>query len=184
MSIKDDLKELCETMTGEKSNGNTINAVLKDVCKNLTGKDSAGKTISETIKDIDTNYPDKLTVDVNVGASVDLLGKTINDLQEKVYIEDNKIYGKLKYVTGYTGFSGDVSEQSGNYLVLHCTANNSSAITVEVKNGTHGPSTLDDDGIIICRIANKATQSIEVKNGDKTINLSLAELVVEPAPAE
>ena len=162
MSIRDELKELCET---------------------ITGKASTGRTISEIVKDINANYPDKITIDTNVG-DTDLLGKTIKDLQENVYIKDNKIYGKLKYVTGYTGFSGDVSEQSGNYLVLHITANNDEAIKAELINGLHGQVTLDSDGILIVRISNQSTQSVQIKNGEKTVDLSIANLVIEQAPTE
>ena len=162
MSIRDELKELCGT---------------------ITGKASTEKSIAGIIKEINDNYPDKITVDTNVG-NTDLLGKTINDLQENVIIKGNKIVGKLKYVTGYTGFSGDVSEQSGNYLVLHITANNSDAIKAELINGLHGQVTLDSDGILITRISNKATQSVQIKNGDKTVDLSLEGLEIEAAPEE
>lgn len=159
MSIRDELKELCVTLTGKASTGNII---------------------AEIVKDINVNYPDKIIVDTNVGTT-DLLGKTINDLQENVLIKGNEIVGRLKYVTDYTGFSGDVAEQSGNYLVLHITANNSNPIKAELINGLHGEVTLDDDGILITRISNKATQSIQIKNGDKTINLSIAGLVLDTA---
>ena len=183
MSIKEALKDLGQTMTGEACEGNTTKSVLKSICKNITGKDSNGKTISAVIKDIDNNYPDKITIDTNVG-STDLLGKTMADLQENVAIEGNNIVGKLKYVTDYTGFSGDVSEQSGNYLVLHITANNDEVIKAELINGLHGQVTLDDDGILITRISNKATQSIQIKNGSKTVDLSISDLVLEPEPTE
>lgn len=55
-------------------------------------------------------------------------------------------------MTGYTGFSGDETEQSGNYLALHCASESGAAITVEVDGGHHGPATLDEDGIIIMRL--------------------------------
>ena len=184
MSIKKDLQELGKTMTGEVCDGNTTKNVLKSLCKNLTGKESKGKTISDVIKDIDNNYPGKLIADVNVAASVDLLGKTINDLQKGVTFIGNNIVGELKYVTGYTGFSGDVSEQSGNYLVTHYTANSDNDIVVELVNGTRGPVTLDEDGILISRITNKTTQKIKVTCGDKVEIFDLTGLVLEPAPAE
>ena len=159
MSIRDELKSLCETMTGKTSTGSTIAAIVKD---------------------INDNFPDKITIDTNVG-NTDLLGKTMSDLQQGITIKNNAITGKLKYVSDYTGFSGDASEQSGNYLVLHITANNSSPIKAELINGIHGQVTLDEDGILITRITNKATQSIQIKNGDKTIDLSIEGLVLEEA---
>ena len=73
-------------------------------------------------------------------------------MQEGIKVGNNSISGVLKYVTGYTGFSGDTSEQSGNYLALHCTSEPGATITVEVDGGHHGPATLDGDGIIILRL--------------------------------
>lgn len=92
-------------------------------------------------------------------------------MQENVVVGDSAITGTLKYVTGYTGFSSTVSEQSGNYLVLHCVDAEADSITVEVVGGTSGPVTLDEDGIIIDRIAS-TEQSIRVvstKDGVETV---------------
>lgn len=103
------------------------------------------------------------TKTVGLSGDVDLLGKEADDLQEDVEIANGAITGTLKYVTGYTGFSGDVAEQSGNYLALKVTAVEGATITVELKNGTLGhPVTLDEDGMIVIRISNKTTQSVEV----------------------
>lgn len=103
------------------------------------------------------------TKTVGLSGDVDLLGKTADDLQEDVEVANGAITGTLKYVTGYTGFSGDVAEQSGNYLALKVTAIDGATITVELINGTVGhPVELDEDGMIVVRIANKSTQSVEV----------------------
>lgn len=66
------------------------------------------------------------------------------------------IIGTLKYVTGYTGFSGDPNEQQGNYLALHIDSEVEGAtITVELIGGDHpGAVTLDEDRTIILRIKN------------------------------
>lgn len=77
-------------------------------------------------------------------------------------IGSNAITGTLKHVTDYTGFSSDTELQSGNYLVLHCEAENADKITVELVGGTKGPVTLDDDGIIVIRITDPATQTVKV----------------------
>ena len=121
----------------------------------------------------------ELDVDTNVSASEDLFGKVISDLQENVEIGTDSITGTLKYVDDYTGFSSDPEMQSGNYLVLHCTTNDSDPITVEVVGGTSGPRTLDADGIIVLRIADKDTQTIQVISGNITKNYSLTNLVIE-----
>ena len=121
----------------------------------------------------------ELTVDSDVSDSVDLFGKTVNDLQTGVTIGENSITGTLKYVTDYTGFSSDPAMQSGNYIVIHCEVNDATPITVEVVNGVSGPVTLDDDGIAVLKIADKDTQSIRVISGDITKTYSLTGLTVE-----
>ena len=91
-----------------------------------------------------------------------MLGKVITDLQSGVSVGENAIAGELLYVDDYIGFSSKVEEQSGNYLVLHCeSAEPDAVITVEVIGGYSGPVTLDEDGIIILRIASTA-QSVRV----------------------
>ena len=104
-----------------------------------------------------------MSIDADISTSVDLLGKIVTDLQESIVVGDTAITGTLKHVTGYTGFSGDVEEQSGNYLAIHCEVPDAeeATITVEVVGGTSGPVTLDSDGIIIDRIAN-TSQKIRV----------------------
>ena len=87
----------------------------------------------------------------------------VNDLQSGIIVGEDGITGTVKHVTGYTGFSGDVSEQSGNYLVLHCAVPDVAGVTIstELIGGVHGPVTLDDDGLIIYRVTSN-TQSIKV----------------------
>lgn len=106
-----------------------------------------------------------LTVDASIGASVDLFGKTADDLQSGIVVDDdnNAIRGTLNYIADYSSaYSGD--EAHGNYLVLHCEVPGEEGVTItsELVNGTHGPVTLDSDGIVISRITNKSTQTIKV----------------------
>ncbi len=86
------------------------------------------------------------------------------DLQSDINIDGSKITGILKYVTGYTGFSGNTDEQKGNYIALHAETDFSEdSITLELINGTVGhPVTLDADGLMIVRITNKDTQKIRI----------------------
>lgn len=114
-------------------------------------------------------------VDVNIAADTDLLGKVVGDLQEDIVIGEYSISGNLKFVSDYTGFSGDVKEQSGNYLVLHFTNNGEDSITVEVINGFSGPVQLDEDGLIVLRIANNS-QRVKVTSGDTSKEYSLEKL--------
>ena len=82
------------------------------------------------------------TIDADIEDSVDLLGKKASDLQKGVFIVDGKVFGTLKYVTGYTGFSGRADEQEGYYLALHYECEDADSIKV---NGV----TLDEDGLHI-----------------------------------
>ena len=102
------------------------------------------------------------------------------------------VNGTLKYVTEYTGFSGDVAEQSGNYLALRVdTDDEDDEITVELLGGSVGhPVTLDSDRNIVCRITNAKTQKIRVvvnhTNTDNTVSTetstySLSGLTLESA---
>lgn len=101
-----------------------------------------------------------LRVDADIPASTDLLGKSVTDLESGVVVSGNKITGALKYVTGYTGFSGDPTEQEGNYLALkyYIPDLTGYSIEVEVVGGTSGPVTLDPDGLHIIRVLNKANK--------------------------
>ena len=105
------------------------------------------------------------TIDADIADSVDLLGKKASDLQEGVFIVDGKVFGTLKYVTGYTGFSGRADEQEGYYLVLHFECEGADSIKV---NGV----TLDSDGIHIL-IMKKKSGNIKVefiKNSDSYVD--------------
>lgn len=121
----------------------------------------------------------------------DLLGKTASDLQEDIIVNDNGVYGTLKKVAGYTGFSGNVAEQSGHYLALKIdTEDDDDEITVELLGGTVGhPVTLDSDRNIVLRITNPLKQKIRVVathigENDEPVTvtklLRLVDLTLEP----
>lgn len=103
-------------------------------------------------------------VDTDIQASTDLFGKSVDDLQSDISVTSSGISGTLKYVTGYTGFSGNVEEQSGNYLALHIdTQEEVDSITVELLNGSLGHAvTLDSDRTIVIRITDESTQQVKV----------------------
>lgn len=128
-----------------------------------------------------------MSVDADIPASEDLFGKTVSDLQSGVAISGNAITGTLKYVDDYTGFSSKTEEQSGNYLAIHAADSKADSITVEVLGGTSGPRTLDSDGLIVLRIADKNTQRVQVKSYKDgavkdTKTYSLTGLTLEAAP--
>lgn len=95
-------------------------------------------------------------------------------MQENIAIGSDRISGSLKYVTGYTGFSGKTEEQSGNYLALICDGEPSAdEVTFELVNGTLGhPVTLDEDRIIVVRITDTENQYIVVKATKDGITMS------------
>lgn len=89
----------------------------------------------------------------------DLFGKEISDLQEDIEVGEDVITGTLKYVADYSSaFSGD--EASGNYIALHCEVPNEDDVTITFK--ITNPVTLDSDGNVVGRIADKSTQTITV----------------------
>lgn len=113
-----------------------------------------------------------LTVRAATDDDGDLFGKDASDLQSNITINNGVISGTLNYISGYTdAFSGD--EANGHFLALQCTSVEGATITVEVLGGAHGASTLDEDGLIVCRIAN-TNQQIKVvttKEGQSSIQI-------------
>ena len=124
-----------------------------------------------------------LSVTADIPEDTDLLGKVVSDLQEDVTVGKNAISGTLHYVTGYTGFSGNASEQEGNYLALHFEAEDATSISVKVIGSDHDPATLDEDGLLVLRIRDIA-QGIEVYtvvDGVTYMNAFEFNLICEPA---
>lgn len=131
---------------------------------------------------------DSITIAVNaepfiVGPETDsfgsLFGKLASDLQANVTIVGNVISGRLKYVSGYIGFSSKPDEQEGNYLALKVEGVEASdVVTVELIGGTVGhPIALDSDRNIVLKIANTETQSVKVVvNGEATKTYALTGL--------
>ena len=109
-------------------------------------------------------------------------------MQSNVAINGDVVTGTLKYVTGYTGFSGDPAEQKGNYLALHFSSEDEGAvITAQMFNGSHPDRivTLDEDGILICRVPSndcviKVTATVEGEGSSIKV-YSLAGLTLTPA---
>ena len=79
-------------------------------------------------------------------------------------MKGNKISGTLKYVSGYTGFSSNVEEQSGHYIAMRYDPTPSDGeVHVTLLNGTVGERTLDEDHIMVARIKDASTQKIQVR---------------------
>lgn len=129
------------------------------------------------------HYP-MLKIDAEaVAPNVDLLGKTAAELQTEIRINNlDEIRGKLKYVTGYDGYEQGAE---GNFVALHFDTDADTTTTVEVLNRdpATGPSTLDSDGICICRITNKQNKIRVITTKDGVTNTkiySLKYITLEP----
>lgn len=102
-------------------------------------------------------------------------GKEVDDLQSNIEINEGsqQILGTLRYVTGYTGWSGDPEKQSGNYLALDFAATpaESAVIKVEVIGGnSEGNPITVDDGYCVFRITDKKQKiKVTATNGDNVI---------------
>lgn len=93
-----------------------------------------------------------------------LFGKKVNELQSDVNFVGDNIQGALKYVTGYTGFSGDPELQEGNFLAFKVAPSlgEGATYTIEVVNGHSGPVELDSDMNAVIRIESNSTQSLKI----------------------
>lgn len=188
MSIRTSLKGLVESLGGT-STAKSIPAILGEVVTAIGGTDT-GKTIAEKIDCITAkkwadNPLSALAADVNIGGSVDLLGKVVGDLQENVVVGTDKITGTSKYVTGYTGFSGKKAEQKGNYLALHFGVPNMTIgtdVTIKVNDVS-----LDPDGLHIIRFKDDSKKPKIIVKAEKdgyatfTKVYDLSEIVRQPA---
>lgn len=141
---------------------------IKDALKRFVvfwGGKTESRTTSDLLDDVNTtlgahNNPlINLTIDVDIAADTDLLGKVVGDLQENVHIYRDSIEGTLFKIEDYTGFSGIKEEQSGNYIALHAFVPGSDfeyADGVRIKAIRPGRTvTLDSDGILILRVPDK-----------------------------
>lgn len=119
-------------------------------------------------------------------SSVDLFGKNCEDLQEDIAVANGAITGTLKYVTGYTGFSGKAKEQKGNFIAIKVTNSSADEIYAGIAPSVSGKELvkLDADGIIVIQVNDHENQEIRVevvKDGvHDGFDLSLADLVCTP----
>ena len=111
-----------------------------------------------------------MSVDTNVGATTNLFGKTVGELQENVVISTNSIAGHFFYQgedDPYTGFWPSNPEmQLGNFIAIHCNVPDMSVSQYSISVKITDPVTLDPDGIFVGRIADKNSQTITVVASD------------------
>ena len=96
-----------------------------------------------------------LTVDFDIPATTDLLGKSVTDLQENVSINGDVISGILKYVADYSSAGYGPDEKAGNFIAFHVDIPgcDDATITATANNRT---KTFDDDGLDITRVSSTA----------------------------
>lgn len=149
-----------------------------------------GQTIADVINEKEIDIKDNplaaLAMDFDIPDSIDLLGKVASDLQEDMTVDvAGKVTGTSKYVTGYTGFSGDPAEQEGNYVAFHISVGElviGTNVTVKVNNVTMDPDGLH---VMIFRDSSKNPKAIVEASADghKTIKkvFDFTEVVRMPA---
>ena len=99
------------------------------------------------------------------------LGKEVDDLQSNIEVNSNAIMGTLRYVTGYTGFSEDVSKQSGNFLSLDLTATPADATVKAALIGGDSDGQLEtvNDGELVVRVTDRKQQLRIVVTSDANV---------------
>lgn len=119
-------------------------------------------------------------VSVYSGTLTDLGNKATTDLMDNVTIVDGVATGTLKYVTGWTEFSGDVAEQSGNYIALKVEDADTNDIYCRVVGGNGRVVKLDSDGIFVARVTSSST-SIDFTCDGVTTSIGLQGLTLASA---
>lgn len=109
-----------------------------------------------------------------------ILGKEVTELQTEVSVDEDQksITGTSNYVTNYTEFSGNIDEQSGNYLYLGFNGIDADKIETKVEGGKN-PEFVDAtaDKYCVYLLSDGATGiTVKATKGDqestKTYNIS------------
>lgn len=106
-----------------------------------------------------------ITGSVDSWTAAQLLGgKSASDLQSDIVVDNTNrtITGTLKYVTGYTQFSGDEAEQSGNYLAIKLQPSPTCDVYIRSRT-TQEWKKMDSDYMLVLRVSNKNEQKLYVK---------------------
>ena len=160
------------TIDSTKVNAGKL-AKLEDILFGSETSDARLPLPAEIIEIMKDEADPALTIAVSpITGDADLLGKKAADLQSNIVVNNKtmNISGTLKHVTGYTGFSSKVDEQSGNYIALNVDPASGfpESMTVEVKNGTAGPKNITaSDHKVVLKIKDAATQGIIIKATNK-----------------
>lgn len=101
---------------------------------------------------------------VSPSSTATIFGKKTTELQTNVELNaEGKFTGKLLYVTDYTEVSDNVSYQTGNFLAISVTANDSDAeIDVELLGGTNPLCKNAGSNIWVMRVTNPVSQQVKI----------------------
>lgn len=108
-----------------------------------------------------------------------MYGKNVSDLQD-VTINENKVNGTLNYVKDYNEFEKGAE---GNFLAIEVEeAKNGETVTVELSDSEKkGKVTLNSDDYLLVSKIHSNTQTITLKNEEKTKILDLTGLTLNPS---
>lgn len=110
-----------------------------------------------------------------------MLGKLVSELVsgDTVVLSDGTVKGTLRYVTGFTGFSSDLAEQSGHYFPLALSV--TGATMTLKKNGAAAPEKTDipfDRDLLLRVTAPTDTFTVEV-DGAEIVTLRFDKATLE-----
>ena len=110
-------------------------------------------------------------------AETSVMGKKAKTLQSGISIDPatNVISGTLKYVTGYTGYSGSAELQSGNFLALKITpaADNTLVWKTQLIGGVGPEVAFDEDLNCVYRVTS-TNQILRINGYDASNNLVIS----------
>lgn len=182
MSILDELKKLILARHGSVAGVHSIADAVKVLGVLAEAETVGAQTIADGVRaihrhetgaDVENVLKDLEVTGSFTATTEQLLGKALTDLQTNVEVDMTtcKVTGNLKYVTGYTGFSGIEEEQSGNYIAIHVDVEDVTGVTyTSTFNGR--TVTFDSDQILIVRVNGKTHIPLIIsaaKNGYETV---------------
>ena len=145
------------------------------VSKTVTTQDVATSDVMEDFEGRNNVKPvtvrrDKVKATTDIAADFDLLGKVVADLQKDVAVSGDNFVGTLKYVKGYTGFSGDPDEQEGNYVAFK--VNYADPYTkLTVQKGSKDEVELDNDKTAIFIMDKHYPITVRAYNGNTAVSV-------------
>ncbi len=111
-----------------------------------------------------------------------LYGKTVNDLigADASIDKEGNVFGAIKHISGYKGFSSVKAEQSGNYFPIFVTAKGT-RLKITKNSGEPKEVNLAEDNLIVVRVENaETTLKIEVDDREiTTLKFTNANILTE-----